>query len=175
MSILIFLLGIVGIGISVFGGGPVFIPIFETFYVTAIFTEAQFTSITSLITAFPGPVAAKYILVGGYEEFNVLIAFIGLFVFTLIPVIMIVSMYRALKYLKRHLIIARTIRSIAAVTVGILSIIGIRFIGIGTTSQYEVRSLGIFLVAFLLIHFIKVNKTVLLITSIAISILVYYV
>lgn len=101
-QLLKYLLGTLVIGLVTFGGGAVFIPMFEDLFVNRMgITDTEFYNlIVSLATSLPGPIGPKIAGYFGYELFGPLI-FIGLYIVFILPgVILMIFNYKALVKLK---------------------------------------------------------------------------
>ncbi len=97
-----YLFGTFVIGLVTFGGGAVFIPMFEDLFVTRMgITDIEFYNlIVSLATSLPGPLGPKIAGYFGYELFGWWI-FIPLYIVFILPgVILMVFNYKALVKLK---------------------------------------------------------------------------
>ncbi len=97
-----YLFGTFIIGLVTFGGGAVFIPMFEDLFVNRMgITDIEFYNlIVSLATSLPGPLGPKVAGYFGYELFGSLI-FIPLYLVFILPgVILMIFNYKALVKLK---------------------------------------------------------------------------
>ncbi len=101
-QLLKYLLGTFIIGLVTFGGGAVFIPMFEDLFVNRMeITDTEFYNlVVSIATSLPGPLGPKIAGYFGYELFGWLI-FVPLYLVFILPgVILMIFNYKALVKLK---------------------------------------------------------------------------
>lgn len=88
------------IGLTIFGGGPVFIPVMKVLFVNDlhVFNEETFSTVVAIVTALPGPVGPKIAGYAGFLLFGPL-GLLYMFIALVIPATTI--MVVAFKYLDK--------------------------------------------------------------------------
>ncbi len=144
---------------ATFGGGAVYIPVYETYYVSLfnIATLEEFQIIVAIMNAFPGVTGGKLAGLGMFMEFGPLGLLIGAFIPLCSGVTMVFIAYKFIDKIKETEIFKVINIYIKPVVAGILLSLGYRFINVTFTSMNIYIFSVLFIIFSLLIFKYKTN------------------
>lgn len=157
MQILNFLFNILIVAVSVFGGGPVFIPAFKGILVGPIMSEARFDEITTIVNITPGALGSKYALIGGFDlgmnelgqskvaSFLIGLSAMGLFIFVALGMVLLA--FKFVHNMNKKAWFSRAIEGSSPAVCGILAIIMLNFLGMKLDYdwKFQIGSLDVYI------------------------------
>lgn len=128
--ILEYILGVLLIGLVTFGGGPVFIPMFEKLFVDQmqIFTFTQYSTIVSVVNSLPGPTGPKIVAYGGYILGGWPLAILGILLLIAPAVLFMLLAYKSLELIKKSPRMQNVSIYIKPIIIGIFTAIIVKFV-----------------------------------------------
>lgn len=112
-----------------FGGGAVFIPMFEDMFVyrMEIFTLEQYSQIIAVLNAFPGPTGGKIAAYTGYVEYGLVGMVLGSLAFVVPGIVMMLISYELVEKVKHSELFKKLNLYIKPIVMGIFLSIVIKF------------------------------------------------
>ena len=165
------------INILVFGGGGIFIPIYQSVYVDLykLLTTQDYYTLVSLVNIFPGATGGKLASYLMYLDHGLGGAMIGALVFTMIPIIVVILTFKSIDKIKNHPLYLMLNDYLQPIMIGIFIALAISFIKLGFGNLPMIIHI-IYLAASLhMIYYHKTNIAVLIIIAIVINSLLFFV
>lgn len=192
MAIVNFLFNVLIVAVSVFGGGPVFIPAFKGILVDGIMNAERFENITTIVNITPGALGSKYALIGGYDlgldklglpaPLAFLVGLAGMSLFIFVAIGMVLVAFKFVHRMNKKPWFARAIEGSSPAVCGILIVIMINFLGVKldkdlnfewVSAREYVASAVIFVMALPLLIKVKIKPLYIILCTIALAILTY--
>ncbi len=148
------IIGVFIIVMVTFGGGVVFIPMFEKLLVEDLFivSSQEFTKAVAVANSLPGSIGAKLSAYVGFYKFG----WQGLIIFTLVfvvpGIVMILIAYNFMEKLKTSYIMKKITLFIKPVVIGIFLTIIIKFLKISVSNINIVNTVIIFSISLFLLE-----------------------
>jgi|GEM_PF-6509075 len=160
------LLGIFLIVLLTYGGGQVFIPMFENLLVQdqGIFTSSEYQTIVGFVNSLPGPVGGKLAAYSGYFVGGWFGFISASFVFILPAFLMMLLIYKFIEHFQRSKFFTQLVIYIKPIVIGIFLSIIVSFVT-GAYSQINYMVIIIFVVSYLLAEYKKIPTTYLILAS----------
>lgn len=158
------------IGGVTFGGGYAMVPVMQDEFVRKkrFFTEEEFSTIITLAQSLPGPIAVNTSAMAGYRLQGLLGAVVSVVGATFFPFITIVAVAAVLK--AHYQLLAPFVRGMKAPLFAILMLTVLRM---WRKNVRNFEEFSLFLIAFSLVSFFKVNPVIVIGLSVLYSIVTY--
>ncbi len=156
---LLFVLAILVVVFVTFGGGAVFIPMFEDMFVyrMEIFTTEEYTNIIAILNAFPGPTGGKIAGYTGYVEYGTLGFLLGSLAFILPGTIMMLVSYNLVEKVKQSKLFKQLNLYIKPIIIGIFLSIIVKFSLTSFNTIGYVETIIITVISFVLLDRFKLS------------------
>lgn len=165
---------IFGINFITFGGGGVFIPLYETYYVDKfhLMSQSDYYGVVSIVNALPGVTGGKLAAYGMFFDYGIFGMILGILAFILPGILMIFAVIKIIDKMKDNRIFIRVNALMKPVVAGILLSITFDFWQVALSQYSIITFLGILLISTLCIKQFKISmfNTVILFLVISITI-----
>lgn len=164
------------INILVFGGGGIFIPVYESFYVDIfhLLTTQEYYNLVALANVFPGALGGKLAAYALSIDYGVSGALIATIVFIIIPVIVIIVLFKYIDKIKKHPLYIMLNQGLKPIIIGTFIAISINFIKIGSGYLPLWVNIIYLIGSCWLIARYKVNIALLIVGAMIINSLIYF-
>ena len=166
-----YIIALIIVNLTVFGGGGVYIPVYQTVFVQwfKLFSIEAYSNIIVICNLIPGVLGAKLASYLFTIEYGIGGFIVGSIVFLIIPITLIIVVYRFIDKIKNHPLYLNINRSLQPVLIAMFIVIGIRFFKTGSNDLAPIISISYFIISLLIQHFTKINLGILLIIGIVIN------
>lgn len=173
----IFVLSVLVVVFVTFGGGAVFIPMFEDMFVTRmeIFTIEEYTQVIAVLNAFPGPTGGKISAYTGYVEYGITGMILASLAFIVPGIIMMLISYNLVEKVKHSELFKRLNLYIKPIVMGIFLSIVIKFSITSFNSVGYVETLVITVVSYILLDRFKWAPLKVISLALAYGLLMYFI
>lgn len=173
----IFVLSVLVVVFVTFGGGAVFIPMFEDMFVTRmeIFTIEEYTQVIAVLNAFPGPTGGKISAYTGYVEYGITGMILASLAFIVPGIIMMLISYNLVEKVKHSELFKRLNLYIKPIVMGIFLSIVIKFSITSFNSVGYVETIVITVVSYILLDRFKWAPLKVISLALAYGLLMYFI
>ncbi len=156
---LLFVLSVLVVVFVTFGGGAVFIPMFEDMFVyrMEIFSIEEYSSIIAILNAFPGPTGGKIAGYTGYVEYGVVGFIFASLAFILPGTIMMLISYNLVEKVKDSKLFKQLNLYIKPIVIGIFLSIVLKFTVTSFNIMGYVETIVITVVSYILLDRFKLS------------------
>ena len=154
---LLFILSVLVVVFVTFGGGAVFIPMFEDMFVyrMEIFTIEEYTQVIAVLNAFPGPTGGKISAYTGFVEFGLPGMILASLAFVVPGIVMMLISFNLVEKIKHSKLFITLNLYIKPIIIGIFLSIIIKFSVTSINSMGYVETIIITVVSFILLDKFK--------------------
>jgi len=154
---LLFVLSVLVVVFLTFGGGAVFIPMFEDMFVfrMEIFTIEEYTQLIAVLNAFPGPTGGKISAYTGYVEYGITGMILASLAFVVPGIVMMLISFNLVEKVKHSKLFKQLNLYIKPIVMGIFLSIIIKFTMTSVTNIGYLETIIITVVSFVLLDRFK--------------------
>ncbi len=154
---LLFVLSVLVVVFLTFGGGAVFIPMFEDMFVfrMEIFTIEEYTQLIAVLNAFPGPTGGKISAYTGYVEYGITGMILASLAFVVPGIVMMLISFNLVEKVKHSKLFKQLNLYIKPIVMGIFLSIIIKFTMTSVTNIGYLETIVITVVSFVLLDRFK--------------------
>jgi chromate transporter len=174
---LLFVLSVLVVVFVTFGGGAVFIPMFEDMFVyrMEIFTLEEYTNIIAILNAFPGPTGGKIAGYTGFVEYGVIGFTLASLAFVLPGTIMMLVSYNLVEKVKGSKLFKQLNLYIKPIIIGIFLSIVLKFSITSFNNIGYIETIVITVVSFILLDRYKLSPLKVIGLAITYGLITYFI
>ncbi len=120
---------IFSINLVTYGGGGVYIPVYESYYVDIfnLMTSQEYYNVVSILNVIPGVTGGKLAGYAMYLEYGIFGMLLGIFLFASSGILLVLTLEKLLSNIREHKLFKQVNANIKPVVVGILLTITYNF------------------------------------------------
>lgn len=170
------LLAISLVELVVFGGGGIFVPVFENLYVDVfhLMSVEDYYNLVSMVNIFPGVTGGKLAAYMVGIDYGLLGSIIASIFFIIIPLVISIYAFKYIDKLKQHPLYQQLNAGLKPVLIGCFISIGISFFSVGANNINPIVGAIYLLVSLVLIKKFKINLVYLIIFGLVFNIVLLY-
>ncbi len=174
MQIIIQSLYVFGINLITYGGGGVYIPVYENYYVDIfhIMNQEQYYNLVSILNVIPGATGGKLAGYAFYHEYGILAMFLAIILFAGSGIMLVLILEKGLSKVRDNPIFTRVNTNIKPVVVGILLTITYNFYEIALNKMNLIVIIILTIITSYLLGYKKVKMYNLVIIYLTLSVII---